>query len=126
MKKYYYILIASVFLPALSFAQCASTPSSISLDANTSNTFSSIICYVIGLINLLIPILYALAFIIFFWGLSKYVLGAGDEKVLKDGKQYMMWGVLVLFILSSYMAIIGLAAGQLDLGTPNQNNSLLP
>ena len=126
MKKYYFTALAFVLLPAISFAQCASTPNSINLNASSSNKLSDIVCYVIGIINILTPILFALAFIVFFWGLSKYVLGAGDSKVLKQGQQYMMWGVLALFILFSYQAIIGIAAGQLDFASPNVKNALLP
>jgi hypothetical protein len=117
MKKYI-TLSVPLFFPLLTSAQ----------DFNLSgSTFSTVISYVINLINLLIPILFAMAFIFFFWGLSKYVIGA-DSKTIKQGREYMMWGVLAIFILISYKAIIGIASGELNFGSgaPNQNNSLLP
>ncbi len=117
MKKYITLLFISLS-PLLVSAQ--------NLDLKSS-AFSDIIKYVIGLINLLIPILFAGAFIFFFWGLSKYVIGA-EEKELKQGREYMMWGILAIFILMSYNAVIAIASNELDFGTPNQNGSgsLLP
>ena len=127
MKKYYAIFLFSFLLPTLALAQCSSIPTSLNLAAgNTSTKFSDIICYVIGLINLLIPILFALAFILFFWGVSKYVLAAGEDKALKQGQQYMMWGVLALFVLTSYMAIIGIATNTFGFPTPSESGALLP
>src|ERR1035437_2814413 len=123
MKKYI-LLSASFFLPAISLAATCSGNTSVNLNSGSTSMFSDVICYVIYLINLLIPILFALAFIIFFWGLSKYVIGAGDEKQLKQGKEYMMWGILTLFVLTSYMAIIGIATSELDFGAPSATGSL--
>ena len=117
MKKYILPILSLSLFPLFTSAQGFNLAGS---------TFGDVISYIIGLINLLIPILFALTFIIFFWGLSKYVIGAGDEKVLKQGKEYMMWGILVLFILTSYMAIIGIATSELDFGAPSATGSLLP
>jgi len=128
MKKYFALLI-SFFLPVATWAAgvCSNGADATGLLAGTSNksNFTNIICYVIGIIDLLKPILFALAFIFFFWGLSKYVIGA-DNKTLKQGKEYMMWGILAIFILLSYMAIIGIAAGELDFGSPTTTGALLP
>jgi hypothetical protein len=130
MKKYYYIFL-SFFFPTLTFAATCSGNTSITLNGtvnvanNSGPTFGNIICYVIYIISLLTPILFALAFIFFFWGLSKYVIGA-EAKELKTGKEYMMWGILVIFILMSYMAIIGIASNELDFGAPSTTGVLLP
>jgi membrane protein CcdC involved in cytochrome C biogenesis len=64
----------------------------------------------------IIPILFGLSFIVFFWGLSKFILNAGNKTELEKGKSYIMWGILILFILISFRAIISFIAGELDFG----------
>jgi heme/copper-type cytochrome/quinol oxidase subunit 2 len=125
MKKYITLLI-SFFLPAISFAATCSGQTSINLTKSSGSMFSDVICYVIYIISLLTPILFALAFIFFFWGLSKYVISA-EQKELKQGREYMMWGILAIFVLMSYMAIISIVSNELDFGkTPNPTGVLLP
>ena len=85
---------------------------------NLSNsTFAGVIGYIISIISVLEPILFALAFIGFFWGLSKFILnGSGNQAELKKGKDYMMWGILALFILMSYSAIISIVTNEFEIG----------
>ena len=79
-------------------------------------TFQGIVFYILRIIRTLIPILWALAFIIFFWGLSKFILKSDDQKTRENGKNYMMWGVLALFILVSFRVIISFISNDLELG----------
>ena len=86
------------------------------------STFRSFILQIISVIGVLIPILFAIAFIVFFWGLSKFILNSDNEKDIQNGKNYMFWGVLALFILISFRAIIGLVSNELEFG----NSSTVP
>jgi uncharacterized BrkB/YihY/UPF0761 family membrane protein len=81
-----------------------------------SSNFKDVIIAIIGAIRILIPILFGLAFLVFFWGLSKFILNAGNKDENQKGKNYMLWGVLSLFILLTFGAIIQLASNELDLG----------
>jgi hypothetical protein len=64
MKKYYFSIPTMILFPALSFAAtCSRGATAPDLNAGSASKFSDIVCYVIGLINLLIPILIAGAFI---------------------------------------------------------------
>jgi succinate-acetate transporter protein len=60
------------------------------------------------IVNPLIEILYALAFIIFLWGIFEFVMGSGDEKARETGKQHIIYGLLGLFILVSAFGIVNL------------------
>jgi hypothetical protein len=51
------------------------------------------------LVEIAIPIVFALALLLFFWGVAKYILSAGTEK--DEGKKIMVWGVVALFVMSS-------------------------
>lgn len=96
------------FLPLVTFAQA-------DFDLAGSN-FKKVILHVLSVIAVLIPILFAAAFIVFFWGLSKFILNSSSQAEIEKGKNYMIWGVLALFILISFRAIISLVSGEFELG----------
>jgi len=83
---------------------------------NSGITFKSIVEYIRELVEILNPILFVLAFAVFFWGLSKFILSSGNPTEVTKGKSYMFWGILALFILISLLAIIRLISGELGLG----------
>lgn len=84
-----------------------------------NSTVTDIINYIIALLSILNPILFSLAFIVFFWGLSKYILNSGSKDEIEKGRNYMLWGILVLFILVSFRVIISFISSDLGLGGAN-------
>lgn len=54
----------------------------------------------------LIPLLGAIAFLVFVYGVAKFIRSAGSEKDLKDSKNILIWGVIGLFVLVSVWGII--------------------
>ena len=59
--------------------------------------------------NYLVPILFAIAFIFFLFGVYKYfILGAADEKSRTDGKQFVLWGIIGFVIISSVWGLVNL------------------
>ncbi len=92
----------------------------------TNTTFQGVICYIISLLQIVNPILYFLAFLLFFWGLSKFVINS-SAKELQTGKNYMMWGVLALFVIVSFQAIIGVLTNEFGFGNgPKSGYPFLP
>ncbi len=57
------------------------------------------------MLNRVIPVLIALALVVFFWGLVKYIM-SGKAKGAKD---IMIAGLLGLFVMVSVWGIIGIA-----------------
>ena len=89
MKKF--TLIASLLaLPSFAFAQ----------------NFTSIINTASGVINLVIPLLVALALLAFFWGLVVYIWKSGGEDDKDRGKKIMIAGIVSLFVMISIWGII--------------------
>ena len=98
MKK---ILTGAMLMgPMLAFAQ---TPIQTTL-----TTFSTII-------NFLIPVMLALAVLVFFWGLVKYIASASDEAAKESGKTLMIWGMIALFVMVAFWGIIGYFQASLGL-----------
>ncbi len=106
-------IAVAAFFPVFVLAQSFSLAGS---------TFKGIIDEILSIISLLNPILFAAAFLVFFWGLSKFILNSGNEAENTKGKNFMLWGILALFILFTFLAIINLASRDLELGGASQGN----
>lgn len=59
-----------------------------------------------GIVDLLIPLVVALALLYFFWGLAKFIRSAGNEDARDEGKQIMLWGIVALFVIVSVWGIV--------------------
>ncbi|OGG43481.1 hypothetical protein A2841_02560 [Candidatus Kaiserbacteria bacterium RIFCSPHIGHO2_01_FULL_48_10] len=59
-----------------------------------------------GLVLLATPVVIALAFLAFFWGLAMYIFNTGSDEQRKKGVQLMIWGVIALFVMLSIRGII--------------------
>lgn len=73
----------------------------------TPTNFTQLVDVFIVLIQAALPVLAGLALLVFIWGLAKFIFKVGDdEKAVGDGKNLMKWGLIALFILVSFWAII--------------------
>ena len=78
------------------------------------------------IVGALIPVVFGLAVLAFFWGVAKYVLQAGNPKVREQGRHLMIWGVIAIFIMSSIWGIVALLGSTLGITTgitPNGSGS---
>jgi hypothetical protein len=60
----------------------------------------------IPMLQSLVILIIGLALLYFLWGLAVFVLKSGDEKGREEGKQKMLWGIIVLFVMASFGGII--------------------
>lgn len=59
--------------------------------------------------NLLVPLIFALAFLLFLWGVFVYfVFGGGDEEKRNTGKMYMLYGLIGLVVMVAVWGIVNL------------------
>jgi hypothetical protein len=70
-------------------------------------TLSDVINNTIGLINHIIPVVIALAFVFFMWSGVQYVRKAGGEGV-GEARNNMLWGVLALFIIFTIWGLLNI------------------
>ncbi len=59
-----------------------------------------------GIINMIIPIILALAVLAFFWGLMTYLFNAGSADKRSEGINIMVMGIIAIFIMVSIWGII--------------------
>lgn len=66
--------------------------------------------------NILVPLVFALAFIVFIWGIFQYfILGGADEGKREEGRKLMLWGIIGFVLMVSIWGIVNLIAGGLGL-----------
>lgn len=101
MKKIVFAGLATLALPMVAFAQ---------LD-NVENIATSIG----DIINILIPIVFALAMLFFFWGLAMYIFGSDHDK--DKAKKTMIWGVVAIFVMAAVWGLVQFIGNALDIDT---------
>ncbi len=89
---------------------------------NINSTFSSAIQSIIGIINMLVGVLAALALVVFFIGLVRYIKDSGDAKGHAEGRERIIWSLIALFILFSIWGILMLMT-ETFFGSSNVNGS---
>lgn len=67
------------------------------------------------IINPIILLLSAVAFVVFVWGVFEFIRKAGDEKARGEGKQAIFWGLIGLVIIFGAYGIINVALGTFNL-----------
>jgi heme/copper-type cytochrome/quinol oxidase subunit 2 len=60
----------------------------------------------------IIPFLGAVAFLVFVWGVARFIKSAGSEKEIKDSKNLIIWGIIGLFVLITIWGIITFLRGE--------------
>ena len=95
------------FSPVLALAQ---TP------ANLGN-LSNLVTQIGGIIAKIIPVMFALAIIYFFWGLIKFIRSAGDPAEASKGKSIMIYGVIAIAVMVSIYGLVAWLQGTLGVSS---------
>src|SRR5262249_13352648 len=99
--------LAALALPLVSFAAI--------------NNISDVGTFIIDTINnVIVPVLFAIAFIVFLWGVFQtFILGATDDTAKEKGKSLMLWGLIGFFVMVSVWGLVNILTGTITFG----NNS---
>jgi hypothetical protein len=82
------------------------------------NNLSDVGSTFIDIINrILVPVLFALAFIVFIWGaFQTFIWGANSEEVKENGKNLMLWGLIGFFVMVSVWGLVNILTGTITFG----------
>ena len=72
----------------------------------------------IGTLNIVvIPFIIALAFFFFVWGVIRYFFldNKGDEGKLKEGREFILWGIVGLVLIFSIWGLVNIALSTLGI-----------
>ncbi|MDP2665425.1 MAG: hypothetical protein Q8P23_02105 [bacterium] len=105
--------LAALALPLVSLAAVNNLSDAGSFVINTIN-------------NVLVPVLFAVAFIVFLWGaFDTFILGANSEEVKEKGKNLMLWGLIGFFVMVSVWGLVNILTGTISFGN-NTGPSVTP
>ncbi|NNM83894.1 hypothetical protein HKL94_01595 [Candidatus Parcubacteria bacterium] len=82
------------------------------------NNISDVGTFIINTINnVLVPVLFAIAFIVFIWGVFQtFILGQGSEDAKEKGKNLMLWGLIGFFVMVSVWGLVNILTGTISFG----------
>lgn len=107
MKKLVYSALA---LALMLVAMPALAQQSVDSIEDAGNLFTNLVT------NVAVPVIFALAFIVFIWGVFWYFIAGGhDEEKRKSGKQLMLYGLLGFFIMVSVWGLVNILVGSVNL-----------
>ncbi|HVB19990.1 MAG TPA: hypothetical protein VNF51_01720 [Candidatus Paceibacterota bacterium] len=75
------------------------------------------------IVNPLMLLLAAVAFVVFLWGVFAFIVHAADETKRKDGRRAIMWGLVGLVIIFGAYGIINVVLT--TFGVPTIQKTLL-
>lgn len=75
------------------------------------------------IINPVIRLMFALAVVVFMWGVIQYVLKKDSVDAKAQGRVHMMWGLIGLFIMTSVFFIIKFLVNTFGLDGVQVNDS---
>ncbi|MDD2657548.1 MAG: hypothetical protein PHD04_02720 [Candidatus Pacebacteria bacterium] len=82
------------------------------------NNISDVGTFIINTINnIIVPVLFAIAFIVFLYGAFKtFIIGATSEEVKEQGKNLMLWGLIGFFVMVSVWGLVNILTGTVTFG----------
>jgi FtsH-binding integral membrane protein len=90
-------------------------------------SFQGLVSCAISFVQPLIPIVFALCVLAFFWGTAKYIRTASDNPDdLNEAKNFLIYGLIGLFVAVSLWGLIGLMQGFLGANTNGQGITPTP
>lgn len=116
MKKLFKVLpvLLVIFAPVVMFAQVITNPNSGAGNFEGVTVFFQKLTILLN--NTLVPAVFALAFLVFIWGMFKtFILGGHDEEKQGEGKQLMMYAILGFVIMISIWGIVTIISDSLGL-----------
>ncbi|PIR83330.1 hypothetical protein COU19_01195 [Candidatus Kaiserbacteria bacterium CG10_big_fil_rev_8_21_14_0_10_56_12] len=88
--------------------------------ASTICGIANTILYLIN--NVLVPVLFAVAFIFFLYGIAKaYIFSQGEPEKVSEGHRLVLWGIIAFAIMISIWGLVNIVANTFGL-----NGSYIP
>jgi hypothetical protein len=123
LKKISIATTSLLLLPAFAFAQPR---------ANFGEIGGTITTFIGFLNNILVPLVFSIAFLVFIWGMVKFfIIGGASQEGRDQGKQLMLWGVVGFVMMVSIWGVVNVVAEGLGFrkdeiqgipNTPTSNN----
>lgn len=82
--------------------------------SDTPRNFAELVDFFIGFLSLVIPLIFTLSLLFIIWKIvDSWILNSDNTTKVDEGKQYALWGVLVLVVMSAIWGILALLRGSI-------------
>lgn len=110
--------LVALLIPTFASAAWSFSFSIGSGDACVSSYIGCLGTQIINIINgVLVPVVFALAFIVFLYGIAKaYIFSAGEPEEVAKGHKLLMWGIIAFVVMLSLWGLVNVVAGTFGLG----------
>ncbi len=65
----------------------------------------------------LVPLVFAVALLVFVYGVVKYVIAAHDSNDREEGRMFMIYGIVALFVMVSVWGLVAVLANTFNVGS---------
>ena len=79
-----------------------------------------------NILGRLVPLFISAAVVLFLYGVLTYIFSGGDEEKRAAGRQYMIYGIIAIFVMVSVWGLVNLLRDSLQLNQANNVPNLLP
>jgi len=107
MKKIKQFIFASTFL----------NPFFVFASTESPENFQDLINRMVNLISLMVPVLISLAVLIFLYGVMTYIWNGGNQAKREEGRNFIIWGIIGLFVMVSVWGLVNLLSDTFNLDT---------
>jgi uncharacterized membrane protein len=76
------------------------------------------------IINPIIQVLFAVALVVFLWGVFEFIKGSDSEEARKKGTQHIFWGIIGMVIMVSVFGIIRILLNTFGINDSDVNEVL--
>lgn len=95
--------------------------------SNTMNNLGDIFNYVTCLLSQsVIPLLVTVALVVFMYGVIQYLINAEDENKRKEGRKFMLWGIISLFVMLGIFGILQVLGNTFGIETGGSISDITP
>ena len=81
-------------------------------------TIEGLIGKIRNIMDLVNPLLMVIVFAVFLYGIIRYITSAGDENKRKEAKNYIIYGLIGMFVLIAWWGIIQIVLNTFFGGSP--------
>jgi len=107
-------LFAVVVVPISVFAQDPGLVQQQGQQGGSASGLGGVLQEFGGLVRVLIPIVIGLGVLVFLFGILRYVL-ASDDAGKSQGRTFMLWGIIALFVMVSVWGLVNILQQTLKL-----------
>ncbi|MCX6731513.1 MAG: pilin [Candidatus Parcubacteria bacterium] len=80
-------------------------------------TVATLVDKIMSILNIIVPLLIAVAVVIFLFGVVKYITAGGDEEKRKESRNVMIYGIVGLFVMVAVWGLVNVLISTFGLET---------